>query len=116
MSAPPIGSVIVMPSTSASTKNALTTAGRALTPLATMAPSTIAPPRIRMLRNCWPPKRNERLISPCSLPKAMPEPREGHRADQPAEHRERAVGDAVEVALVSSTAAIAAAAPPPMPL
>ena len=116
MSAPPIGSVIVTPSTSASTKNAVTTAGLVFMPVAISAPSTTATARISILKNCWPPKRKDFLMSPCSLPNAMPEPE-----NDTAPIRPPSTANAPNTGLsvgprYSSTAAIAAAAPPPMPL
>ena len=71
MSAPPIGSVMVIPSSSARANNPVTTAKVPFTCVATSAPSASAATSSSRLRNCWPPKRTLRVMSPCSLPKAM---------------------------------------------
>ncbi len=74
MSAPPIGSVMVIPSTSASANSAVTCPGSCSpAPMCavTIPPSSSVAARMTRLMTCCPEKRRLRLISPCSLPKAI---------------------------------------------
>ncbi len=69
-----------------------------------------------MLTMFWPLNRNERLISPCSLPKATRLPlNEIAPISAPTTASVDMVSDMCSPRY-SSTAAIAAAAPPPKPL
>ena len=124
MSAPPIGSVMVMPSRSASAKNSTTACIVGWPAITIDAPSASVAATITRLTNCWPLKRKLRLIRPWSLPKAISEP-EKLTAPMKAPAAASAVTTGPCVAAAagsadamrrSSTAAIAAAAPPPMPL
>ena len=71
MSAPPIGSVIVTPSKSASTNNAVTTGARRRRARRPAPPATSVPASTTMLTKFWPRKRKLRLMSPWSLPNAI---------------------------------------------
>jgi len=116
MSAPPIGSVMLTPSTSASTKMPVTTPGEVLTCDATSAPSASAAMRTMSVRNFCPPKRRLPWMSPCSLPKAMALPLKDTAPIMPPTTARVLIAMPTAAPRYSSTAAIAAAAPPPMPL
>ena len=70
MSAPPIGSVMVIPSSSASTKKPVTIAGVALAGAITSAPRMSVAMSSSRFSSCWPRKRRLRVMRPWSLPKA----------------------------------------------
>jgi hypothetical protein len=116
MSAPPMGSVMLTPSTSASTKMPVMTAGDEFSCAATRAPSASAPMRMMSVRNFCPPKRRLPWMRPCSLPNAMALPLKETAPMMPPTTARVLMETPAAPPRYSSTAAIAAAAPPPMPL
>ena len=118
MSAPPMGSVIATPRISANTKSSDTTGSpdSAPTPLTTMKPKPTVISNIAKLTNFWPEKRTDLVIKPCNLANAIRLPlKETAPMNPPTAAMVRCTG-LCSLPLYSSTAAIAAAAPPPMPL
>ena len=71
MSAPPIGSVMAMPSSSAKPKNSETAAGPVEAPETTAAPAAMVAIRIARFTSFWPEKRTDLVIKPWSLANAM---------------------------------------------
>ena len=71
MSAPPMGSVMAMPNSSASPKIIDTCSGSAPWCSTTMTPTASEPRNSRPLTNFWPPKRSVLLMTPCSLAQAI---------------------------------------------
>ena len=115
MSAPPIGNVIVMPSSNASTNSAATICGAP--PWTTIAPpaSSVAA-STTMLTKFWPGNRMLRLMSPCSLANAMRLPENDTAPMMPPSTPRVSTAVPCTSPANSSTAAMAPAAPPPMPL
>ena len=116
MSAPPMGSVMAMPRLKAKTKNKETAGKPACMPETTMNPSASVISNIARFRNLWPPKRTDLVIKPCNLANAIRLPlKETAPMKPPITAMVRCVG-LCSLPPYNSTAAIAAAAPPPMPL
>ena len=120
MSAPPIGLVSTAPSTSASTKNSTSSQALAV-PAPTdevtiQAPSPIAAtPRAMFTRFCAG-SRNALFMMPCSFRKAITEPLNATEPiSEPSTANVATTGPCTSPR-ANSTAAISAAAPPPMPL
>ena len=111
-----MGSVIAIPRSSANAKNADTIGGSELIPETIMKPSATVTSKIARLRNFWPPKRTDFVISPCSLPKAIKLPLKETAPMRPPTAAIVRCTRLCSLPPYSSTAAIAPAAPPPMPL
>ena len=105
-----------MPSSSASTKNSETTGRPAFAPETTMTPSAAVASNIAKFTNFCPPKRTDLVIKPCSLAKAIRLPLKDTAPMNPPIVAMARCTTLCSVPRYSSTAAMAAAAPPPMPL
>ncbi len=132
MSAPPIGSVIIRPNKSASTKNA-TMRGEVSCPVTSITPMTTAAARTAMFTARWPGNTKRLSSQPWSLAKAMSDPEkltapinapstasDSCAVSGPAPSAVKVPPSSRVTALAlkpnSSAAPMAAAAPPPMPL
>ena len=121
MSAPPIGNVIATPRSSANPKNN-ETAGRPSNgspksmPETTMNPSATVTSNMAKFRNFWPPKRTDLVIKPCSFAKAIKLPLNDTEPMKPPMVAMVRCVMLCSLPRYNSTAAMAAAAPPPMPL
>ena len=125
ISAPPMGRAIIAPKARASRKNTEINPPLVLWLTATTKPSSTALAKIAILTFCWPEKRNLasslKNFSSCNLPNATTEPENDTapiNAPATAMIRTEVAGAAAWLpwSFNSSTAAIAAAAPPPIPL
>jgi hypothetical protein len=93
----------------------VTTAGRGVECAATSAPSTRRGEQ-QQIQNLLPAEAQAALDQALQLAEGDGAAAEGDRTDDAADHREGAMAHARISPRYSSTAAIAAAAPPPMPL
>ena len=116
MSAPPIGSVIVTPSSSASANSNATWPGMPPPWTTMIPPATVVTARIAKFTKFWPRNRKLRLMSPWSLPKAMRLPENDTAPMMPPSTPSVSTATPWTSPANSSTAAMAPAAPPPMPL
>ena len=111
-----MGRVMATPSSSANAKNNETAGSPASMPETTMKPKAAVTSNMARLTNFWPPKRTDLVINPCSLANAIKLPLND---TEPMKPPMRAMVRCVTLCSLpryNSTAAIAAAAPPPMPL
>ena len=116
ISAPPMGRVFSTPKASASAKKISSSLPPVSADITSMPPSTRVRPNTARLKWCCSGKRSGRLMSPCSLAKATREPeKETEPIRAPLTASARKIPECSSP-LSNSTAAMAAAAPPPMPL
>ncbi len=81
-----------------------------------MKPKPTVTSKIAKFTNFWPPKRTDLVIKPCSLAKAIKLPLKDTAPMKPPTAAMVRCTRLCSLPLYSSTAAMAAAAPPPMPL